>query len=583
MKIAIRFFWLVCCLVVVAGNGRASSVQEKNTKPTDPGNSAAQAEGQSPRELIPRAETTSPRDTLRSFISLVNDLNELIDKKGFLSRQSAQQRPLVRAILDCLDVSEIPEYARNERAGEVAVCLKEVLDRVEIPAWSEIPGQDDLIHEDGSVLDRWHIPGTRITIVRIMSGPKRHEYLFSAGTADRIVDEYFDTSSAPYRTTGPPRSKGLYYWYYSAPGKPAIAFIAKSLPPWMKTHQLFGVTLWKWPAILLSVVFAILMLYLAFRIQQRLARLVPGRSLASSSIAFLIPIAGIAIPLLFKEFLLSWLVIRGNPWYYLSFAANLIVILAVIVGTFILANWISELVIASPRIRPDGLDAQLIRIVCKILGLVGAVVVFLVGGQYLGVPLTTLLASAGVGGLAVALAAQDMLKTLFGTLMLMADKPFRIGDRILFAKYDGIVEDIGLRSTRLRLLNGNQATIPNDELARRDIENIGRRPHIRRSSVIRLPLDTPRKKVQQAVEIIRDILQDHEGMDPQRPARVYFNDFVNDAFNIRMFYWFSPPDYWNYMEFSERVILAIFSRFEEAGINFSLPFRISEMGADKSK
>ncbi len=199
-------------------------------------------------------------------------------------------------------------------------------------------------------------------------------------------------------------------------------------------------------------------------------------------------------------------------------------------AAFALANRIAEILITAPHIHREGLDAQLIRIVCKIFGLAIAVVIFLLGGQYLGIPFTTLLASAGVGGFAVALAEQDTLKTVFGTLMLMGDKPFRSGDRIVFGKYDGIVEEIGLRSTRIHLLTGHQATIPNDELARCDIENIGRRPHLRRLADVKLPLETPRQKIREAVEIIRTALKDHEGMDPDRPPRVFFNEFNEDSF-----------------------------------------------------
>ena len=94
--------------------------------------------------------------------------------------------------------------------------------------------------------------------------------------------------------------------------------------------------------------------------------------------------------------------------------------------------------IGMPHINPRGLDAQFIRIMARLLGITLATVVFLEGGQYLGIPVTTLLASAGVGGVAVALAAQDMLKNLFGTIMLMADKPFRVGDRIIADGYDGM-------------------------------------------------------------------------------------------------------------------------------------------------
>ena len=198
--------------------------------------------------------------------------------------------------------------------------------------------------------------------------------------------------------------------------------------------------------------------------------------------------------------------------------------------------------------------------------------------------MTTLLASAGVGGLALALAAQDTLKTLLGTIMLLSDKPFRVGEHIIFGKYDGVIEDIGLRSTRIRLLTGHQATIPNDELARTDIENVGRRPYIRRTTDIHIPLDTPREKVEKAVAVIRAVLEDHEGMDPEFPPRVYFFDFSASAFIIRVIYWYKPPKYWDYLAFSEKVNFQIFRAFEEQGIQFSLPARIAHTSiASKEK
>ena len=167
---------------------------------------------------------------------------------------------------------------------------------------------------------------------------------------------------------------------------------------------------------------------------------------------------------------------------------------------------------------------------------VAAVIIFIEGGNYLGIPVTTLIASAGIGGLAIALAAQDTLKNLFGTIMLLTDKPFRVGERIIFNKYDGIVEDIGLRSTRIRLLTGHQVTIPNDKLASCDIENVGRRPHIHRVADIHIPLDTPREKLEKAVAVIRAALEAHEGMDPDYPPRAFFFDFNPDAFVIRVIY-----------------------------------------------
>jgi MscS family membrane protein len=222
----------------------------------------------------------------------------------------------------------------------------------------------------------------------------------------------------------------------------------------------------------------------------------------------------------------------------------------------------------------------LIRIVSKLMSVAIVAAVFIIGGQYLGIPIATLLASAGIGGIALALGAQDTLKTLFGTMMLMADKPFRVGERILFSKYDGVVEDIGLRSTQVRLLSGHLVTIPNDQLSGSDVENIARRSFIRRTAEIHIPLDTSCEKVEKAVAIIRARLDNHEGMAPDHPPRVFFDEFASNAFQIQFFYWYSPPNYWDFKAFSEKVNFEIFREFEENGIQFSLPFRHSYWKTD---
>jgi MscS family membrane protein len=165
----------------------------------------------------------------------------------------------------------------------------------------------------------------------------------------------------------------------------------------------------------------------------------------------------------------------------------------------------------------------------------------------------------------------------------MADKPFRVGERIIFGKYDGVVEDIGLRSTKIRLLTGHQVTVPNGELAGTDIENVGRRPHIRKIADIHIPLDTPREKLEKAIAIIRSALDNHEGMDPEFPPRVFLTGFATAAFNIQVIYWYSPPNYWDFLAFGEKVILEICRVFEEQGIQFSLPVRVTHTSIDSEE
>ena len=522
------------------------------------------------------ADTSSPRATLRSFINACNELYEIIESERFIDRVGGRQTPVAYRILDCIDVSELPAFAREERASEIAVCLKEIIDREEIPAWEEIPDSEDLQTADGSErLAKWRIPGTRITIARIEDGPQKHEYLFSAGTVERAPSYFRGVQALPYRTTGPETSPGLYKWYMSAPGHPMVAKLVNRLPDSMRFGRTLGLANWKWPGLILVVIAGIALMAFLYRLSHKFGLRVEGRRIVGTCMVLILPFAALLVPFCVQAFAKHVLSIRGDPLYVIGFTAIGVSIFAGMFFLFSGAVAIGEAIISSPQINPKGLNAQLIRIACRLIGLALACTLFLVGGQYAGIPVATLLASAGIGGIALALGAQDTLKTLFGTVMLMADRPFGVGDRIVFKGYDGIVEDIGMRSTRIRLLTSHQVSVPNDELARSDIENVGRRKCIRRSADIHLPLDTSFKKTQAAVQIIRDELQDHEGMDPDYPPRVFFLDFGDNAFTIRVIYWYHPPNYWDYLAFSEKFNFAIFSAFEKEGIEFSLAHRLT--------
>lgn len=521
------------------------------------------------------ADTSNPRAMLITFIDACNELQELRLEERYFDRDEQKFRPVARRILDCLDDSHLPSFVRLDQAGEAAVCLKEVLDRVDLPPERDIPGPDDVEPAEGrEPLLRWQIPGTRIVIARVVDGPQRHEYLFSPGTVDRAVDYFRDVEALTYRTDGPAVSPGLYRWYVSAPGNRAVAMIVDRLPDWTR-NRTGRLALWQWVALVLSLLAAVLLTGLLYRFQRAQARKFRDSNLIRYILTLWFPIVVVLIPLGIKNLARNSLGIRGDPLYVIGFIANVASLLAVPIVVFAVCNRIAEMVISSPSINPRGLDAQFVRIVSKLTALAASSIVMLEGGQHLGIPLTTLLASAGVSGLAVALAAQDSLKNLFGTITLMADKPFRVGERVIVGKYDGVVEDIGLRSTRIRLLTGHQATIPNDQLASSDIENVGRRQYIRRVADLNVPLDTPHQKIESAVKKIRTLLENHEGQHPDLPPRVFFNEFNPDSFNIRVMYWYHPPDYWAFLAFSETLNLEIFRAFEEQGITFSRTVRVS--------
>ena len=493
---------------------------------------------------------------------------------------TAEREAIVSRILHCLDLSQEPPSLREDFGKEAAVCLKEVLDRHEFPPESEIPGADAVAAADppGS-LDNWRFPHTDIHIIKVAEGPRQGEYLFSPDTVSRAREFFARTKHMPYRSGA---SKGLSEWYLSEPGWMIPSSLIRSLPGWAHARPL-GQAVWQWTGLVLSLAAGLLVMVFIYRLGRRFGRQSRGSSMLHYSLTLLFPIAAMLVPTAVKYFVVEQLSVSGVVLAVTKMAADIVFLLAALVVLIGAGNRMAEIIIASPRINPKGIDAQFIRLVCRLLSLVAATVVFLEGGKYLGIPLTTLLAGAGVGGLAFALAAQDMLKNLFGSMMIILDKPYRVGERIMVKGYDGVVEEIGLRSTKMRLLTGHQTSIPNEEMARSDIENIGRRPHIRRVTNIPLPLDMSAEKAERAVEIVRGILDNHEGMEADFRPRIFFNDFNRDSLNLRMIYWYHPPNFWDFMNFSQQVNTEIMRQFEAEDIRMALPATTTVMGQDERR
>jgi len=230
------------------------------------------------------------------------------------------------------------------------------------------------------------------------------------------------------------------------------------------------------------------------------------------------------------------------------------------------------------------LDDMLVPMVRKSLRVTVVILVLVQIAQILSdKPITSIIAGLGIGGLALALAAQDTVKNFFGSVVLFVDKPFEMGDRIVVDGQDGSVEEVGFRSTKIRTLDGHLVTVPNGQLANKMIRNIGKRPFIKRVANLTITYDTPPEKVDRAVEIVKEILNDHEGMHPDYPPRVYFNELNADSLNIIVFYWYHPPDYWAYMEFAERFNKEVFHRFGEEGIEFAFPTQTLYLAGDQAR
>lgn len=228
--------------------------------------------------------------------------------------------------------------------------------------------------------------------------------------------------------------------------------------------------------------------------------------------------------------------------------------------------------------RTDVMLAPLVRNSLRVV--VVLLTLLQIATQLSGKPVTSLIAGLGVGGLAVALAAQETIKNLFGSMVLLSDKPFELGEVIRVDNVEGQVEHIGFRSTRIRTPDGFLVTLPNGELANKTIVNVGQRASIRRVITLSLPDDTPPAKMQRALDILKEVLRDHEGLRPDLPPRVHFSDITSTALTLQAIYWYHPAgDNWAYMDFSERVNLAILKKFNAENIVLVAPTAINLVNA----
>lgn len=248
---------------------------------------------------------------------------------------------------------------------------------------------------------------------------------------------------------------------------------------------------------------------------------------------------------------------------------------------FFFENYLKERVERSDK----GLGDMLVPFIGKTLRFLIVLVGFAVIIHRLtGLNFGPMIASLGIGGAAIAFAAKESIANFLGSLTIIFDKPFTVGDRIVFDSYDGTVEQVGFRSTRIRTLEGHLVSIPNEKIITSAMENIGQRPYIRWFTNLTIACDTPADKVEQAVRIIRGILENHEGMHPDFPPQVYFNGFNDWSLNIMVIAWYHPPlNYWKYQEWLQQTCLKIMKAFEADGIEFAFPTQTLYVAGDRKR
>lgn len=203
----------------------------------------------------------------------------------------------------------------------------------------------------------------------------------------------------------------------------------------------------------------------------------------------------------------------------------------------------------------------IIKIILWIIGLI-----FLIDN--LGYDITTIVTGLGIGGIAIALAAQAILGDLFSYLVIFFDKPFETGDFIVIGNQSGIVEYIGIKTTRLRTLNGEQLIVANTDMTNSRVQNFKRMERRRVLFSIGVIYETSAAKLKQIPALVKEIIKETEGVEFDR---THFSGFGDFSLNFEIVYYILSSDYMQYMESRQTVCLALFERFEKEKIEFAYP------------
>lgn len=210
-------------------------------------------------------------------------------------------------------------------------------------------------------------------------------------------------------------------------------------------------------------------------------------------------------------------------------------------------------------------------------------VVMLLTLENLGVDITGLAAGLGIGGIAVALAAQNILGDLFAAFSIYIDQPFVLGDYLAVDGFNGTVESIGMKTTRLRSLTGEQLIFSNSDLVGSRIQNYGRLEERRVAFTLGVTYDTPTEKVERLPGLIQEIV---EAQDHARFDRSHFKEFGDSALMLETVYFVLLPAYQYKMDIQQEINLELKRRFESEGIEFAFPTQmvyVENVGSESSE
>lgn len=533
-------------------------------------------------------DTSSPKATLSSFLENAREAYLLTSKTraSFLAsgrnRLTADEIEQVKQIYahlkraaQCIDLSKVPAALLSHQAPETVVLLKEILDRLAIPPINEWPTTGSKAE---TKFKKWRIPSTELSIYRVSEGLRAGEYLFAPETVQNVKTYYNVVKQLPYKES---TTIGWYEQYISNPkGLSVLAVVPLrwlfNLPDWAK-WRVFDQALWQWLSLVIALGLSTAIIYLFHRIGLYWRRRNPDSTVGFLWIRAIELVAVIAI-LRGLGFIAEALGISVGYHQGLFILLWSISVITVAWLAWVIASAIAETIIVSQGLRTGSINGQLLRLSFRLIAVMMVSAVLVEGANQLGLPSYSILTGLGVGGLAVALAARETLANLFGSLVIMVERPFIVGDFIQVDTDRGFVESVGFRSTRIRTFDDSLISIPSSKLIAATVDNLGARDYRRIRTILGVTYGTPPEKLETFIEAIKDIIQNHPKTRKDR-FYVAFHDYGQHSLDILLDFYLNVPDRLAELTEREGILLQIARLAEDIQVEFAFPTQTVHVGS----
>jgi len=524
------------------------------------------------------ADTSSPQATIRSFIDnlnashavLMEAYDQYLQEPGLFASASVQEKANEAQIFfdrasECLDLSQVADSLKTNVRTEATLLLKEVLDRIDLPYYSEIPDQQVIVdlREKDINLNKWTVPTTEIEIIKVTEGDRANEYLFSPRTVDRVTEFYEKARELPYN---PGSTEGFYQFYSATPGQLFPPKWFQILPRSLHT-VILDQTLWQWLGLLMIMLITGLTLVFIFRWNlKKTARLKPIQKYFLRTFS---PLIGLGILWIAGDLINYQLNITGTILLGILQFLYFVWWTLVAILVFFLSQAGGEQIIHYFTKKEDKIDTNLVRAFADLISLAIGGFVILFGVQRLGINLFPLLAGLGVGGVAIALGAQSTLENVIAGLALFFDRPVVAGEDCIFDDHEGTIQSVGLRSVRLQGADGNLMSMPNSAFCQLQLINKSRAEKSLFKHRIHLSYQTTSAQLRSILAEFRQLLATHERtLEEGLHVRcVSYNEY---SIVVQLHGYIDTGDEEEFLLIQEGLLLKVKEIIEQVGTEFAM-------------